>query len=112
MIFNWSPFIGQIEFFPITLDRARQVAPKGWKPTRDREYLITEVTNKHFVDKGGAYTHPSPEDVFVFGEEAFGLDHVLQASRLAGQWNFKLLVHRLKKSVYGPTKSFGTPYDA
>lgn len=113
MIYNWTPFVdgqNKIELSSIDVRAAKSLAPDDWKPAADKEYFTAQVTNTHLVDPEGRYHHPSSDDVFVFGEDTYGLDHVVESTRRGARWDFKLLVHKLVKQVYAHPKSFGAPY--
>lgn len=109
MIYNWTKY--DMNFEAVDPKTAISLAPAGWKPA-EREYFKVQVTNLELLDQAGAYVHPAPEDVFVTGEHSYGLDHVVKSTRRGARWEFVLLLHKLVKSVYGPTKSFGAPYKA
>lgn len=115
MIYNWTPFTEEgelkIDFEELTTKEAKKVSPDDWKPDSDREYFTTSVTNKQLVDQDGRYRHPSKDDIFVFGEETYGLDHILESSRKGPRWDFKILVHKLKKTTYAVPKSFGIEFN-
>lgn len=107
MIYNWSKF--ELEFHPIETKEAMRLTPDGWKP-RSREYFVVDVTNVQLVTEGGSYAHPSPDDIFVTAEDTYGLDHIIQSTRRGARWEFKMLVHKLVKTVYAPPKSFNATH--
>ena len=107
MIYNWTNFPeGSLGFSDVS---ASELSKYGIAPIANVKYLLISSTDSHLVDDRKHHVYPSKEDVFIRGDDAYGLDAIVSSRKVGHGWEFSLLVHVLKKEKFSAPKSFALP---
>lgn len=107
MIYNWTPIAYEdLKLMDASREELAKLIPDN---KSDTQYIIVDVTAEQLVDKDKRHVYPTTNDVFVRGDDAYGLDRVLSSHRSGTRWTFKLLIHKLKKEKFSEPKSFARP---
>lgn len=104
MIYNWNHV--KSEDLSFVLVTTADLSKHQVAPTQDTRYFLVNVPGSILVDDKKRYVHPTKEDVFIQGDLAFGLDTIVSSKKSGRNWEFSLILHEMKKTVYAAPKSF------
>lgn len=108
MIYNWNE--ARVLFDPTELKDISSKSSADWQGDSDRTYFTVKCSKKELVGSDGRYKHPTEGDVFIDGDDAYGMNFVLSSTRKGADWEFVLVLHKLVKHAVGVRKTFKAPF--
>lgn len=111
MMYNWTKQAADLKLTGIPVPIAKKLAPElveEGKFKSDAEYFNVTVDGEALT-QNDKFEYPNHGDVFIAGDDLYGLAKVLRATRKGKLWEFDLLIHKLKKEPYSEKKNFNRP---